>query len=116
MYSILLVWAIQISLQDSLISFNVFYYSGTLSFYCRQHPHALLGHPDSCAKYYDCSKPGMTLQAKTEECLYPDLFSTVTGKCENFTTVQCDSRKEPQEPCKQNHLSTLLFRLSVGMS
>lgn len=77
------------------------YIVGTLSFYCRQHPTALLGHPNSCGKFYNCSKSGNSLKAKEDECLYPDLFSTTTKKCENFTDVVCDARKEPQEPCKK---------------
>jgi hypothetical protein len=38
--------------------------------------------------------------AVTSECKYPDLFSRVSNKCERFQNVSCDTRKEPQAPCK----------------
>lgn len=34
------------------------------------------------------------------ECIYPDLFSAETLKCENFTTVTCGSRQEHKWLCK----------------
>ena len=35
-----------------------------------------------------------------EECKYPDLFSTITSRCESFIKVNCETRPEPQAPCK----------------
>ncbi|KAL4228860.1 hypothetical protein ACF0H5_011900 [Mactra antiquata] len=74
--------------------------AGTLGFYCRQHQKDLIGISDNCAKYYNCSKLGNTLAAKTDECIYPELFSMVTNQCGNFTTVKCETRMEPQAPCE----------------
>ena len=34
------------------------------------------------------------------ECPYPDLFSSITNRCERFTTVSCKDRPEHQAPCK----------------
>ena len=82
--------------KKSLIIFS-FCLSAVLNFYCRKHPTAKLPYPNSCAKFQDCSKGSAS---RLSECTYPDLFSTQTGKCENFTTVKCDKRPEPQAPCK----------------
>ncbi|XP_052252891.1 uncharacterized protein LOC127859481 isoform X4 [Dreissena polymorpha] len=78
---------------------------GSLQFYCRVHPTAKIPEPHNCAKYYDCTKKGRTLQDFTSECQYPDLFSMTTNQCENFSQVACTPRTEPQAPCEydQNH-------------
>ncbi|WAR05417.1 FCGBP-like protein [Mya arenaria] len=76
-------WARESALSASLTPSCI----STLGFYCRQHPTELLAEPSSCAKYYDCSKKGHTLNDFVAECTYPDLFSTTTGKCGNFTSA-----------------------------
>lgn len=35
-----------------------------------------------------------------KECEYPQLFSTESGTCENFTDVTCGTRHEEKEGCK----------------
>ncbi|KAJ8316010.1 hypothetical protein KUTeg_006024 [Tegillarca granosa] len=66
-----------------------------MNFLCRSQPNLKLQHPTNCAKFYDCSKSGVTLTDRTGECPYPDLFSLVTKKCENFTS-EYDGTKWPQ--------------------
>ena len=61
-------------------------------------PTAIVANEDNCAKYYNCSVPLKNNRA--QECPYPYLFSRITAKCETFTSVACDSRPEPQNPCK----------------
>ncbi|CAG2185606.1 unnamed protein product [Mytilus edulis] len=69
--------------------------AAVLRFFCRAHSADKVPDLHNCAKYQDCSK-----NPTASECTYPDLFSTVTGKCENFTTVKCEKRQEPQAPCE----------------
>ena len=68
--------------------------------YCKVHPAAMIPDPTNCAKFYNCSQNMATKTAVTSECKYPDLFSRVSNKCEKFQNVSCDTRKEPQAPCK----------------
>ena len=35
-----------------------------------------------------------------KECPYPDLFSSRTLECDEFTRVTCGKVPEPQAPCK----------------
>lgn len=35
-----------------------------------------------------------------KECEYPQLFSTESGTCENFTDVTCGTRHEEKKGCK----------------
>lgn len=73
--------------------------SADIPSYCLAHPGSILPHPTNCAQYYRCpvSKYSSTVQ---EECQYPDLFSTIAKACQNFTSVACETRPEPQAPCK----------------
>ena len=68
--------------------------------FCTANPKSILPDPDNCAHFYNCSEKMSPLVSYKHECQYPDLFSTKTRRCENFTTVQCDKRKEPMAPCK----------------
>ena len=68
--------------------------------YCKVHQAAMIPDPTNCAKFYNCSQNMATKTAVTSECKYPDLFSRVSNKCERFQNVSCDTRKEPQAPCK----------------
>lgn len=58
--------------------------------------------PDNCAQYIDCNvvSQGGSSADPVQECTYPDLFSTLSMTCQHFTTVTCDTRMEPQAPCK----------------
>lgn len=72
-----------------------------LNFLCSKNQSAAIPDPANCAKYYDCSKlfTSTTLQDMTTECKYPDLFSVKDGKCQDFKSVNCTTRKEPMAPC-----------------
>ena len=75
---------------------NFLFFTVDVPDYCKAHPSAMIPDPTNCAKFYNCSQK----MAVTSECKYPDLFSDVTKQCEQFQSVSCDTRKEPQEPCK----------------
>lgn len=68
--------------------------------YCIDNPTAIVKHPGNCGWYYNCSNRDSTIGKYIQECRYPELFSTITKKCEEFTDVNCISRHEPQAPCK----------------
>ena len=68
--------------------------------YCKANPGVIKVNPDNCAQYFNCSDPSSPYGQHLEECKYPSLFSDVTLRCEQFDTVTCDKRKEPQAPCK----------------
>lgn len=78
-----------------------FYLSlGDIDEICKQNPKAILRKIDNCAQYYNCSVSNSSYGGHLQECKYPDLFSTVSMECENFKTVTCDNRTEPQAPCE----------------
>ncbi|KAJ8316011.1 LOW QUALITY PROTEIN: hypothetical protein KUTeg_006025 [Tegillarca granosa] len=82
--------------------------------YCSANPAAIVADPDNCSHYFNCSDTpagvsvndgvSISLGNYSRECLYPSLFDSTKKKCENFTSVNCDKRMEPQAPCeyKQN--------------
>ncbi|XP_071083907.1 uncharacterized protein [Haliotis cracherodii] len=53
-------------------------------------------HPSECHKYYDCALASATPDvyfAKYEaECPYPQLFSSINFRCQDFKTVDCGQR------------------------
>ncbi|XP_062607658.1 uncharacterized protein LOC134269470 [Saccostrea cucullata] len=67
---------------------------------CKQNPKAIFRKNDNCAQYYNCSVDNSKYGKHLQECKYPDLFSTISMRCENFKTVKCDNRTEPQAPCE----------------
>ncbi|KAL3884668.1 hypothetical protein ACJMK2_024786 [Sinanodonta woodiana] len=73
---------------------------GTIPDYCKAHPTAVFESDTNCAKYYNCSDVKSRIGGNSVECKYPDLFSTKTNQCENFTLVKCENRTEPQAPCQ----------------
>lgn len=74
---------------------------------CKIHPTLILLNPYECQQYYNCSMlEDSVLTSKLcsprwylTECIYPDLFSAETLKCETFTTVTCGSRHEHKWLC-----------------
>ncbi|KAJ8316017.1 hypothetical protein KUTeg_006031 [Tegillarca granosa] len=73
---------------------------------CKNKKSQIFINPVNCAQYYDCSKVNTSLgKAFLSECKYPKLFSSTTKKCEDFTSVKCDRRPEPQAPCKYTSFS-----------
>lgn len=79
--------------------------------YCMVHKTAILPDLKTCAKYFNCSDYG----GAHVECRYPDLFSTKEKKCVNFTSVKCDSRPEPQAPCKNLTFEICEFVVILNM-
>jgi hypothetical protein len=67
--------------------------------FCRANPTSLKPHPSNCAQYYNCSDVNSRYGRYLEECTYPDLFSSVTMRCQKFQTVSCDAKHEPKAPC-----------------
>lgn len=71
--------------------------------YCQQNPTAVIPHPDSCALFYNCSKPlktGKYFGLHVDECPYPKLFSKDTKGCEPYRNVNCERRPEPKDVCQ----------------
>lgn len=89
---------------------------------CKNNPHQLLANPVDCAQYYDCSQKTSSMgQDYLKECKYPDLFSPVTKKCQDFQTVKCDKRPEPQAPCKYTFVIRVpciesIYKIKNGIS
>lgn len=85
--------------------------TAVLNFLCSKNQSSAIPDPANCAKFYDCSKllSSTTLQDMTTECKYPDLFSVKDGKCQDFKSVNCTTRKEPMAPCML-FFSTLSFK------
>ncbi|WAR05418.1 hypothetical protein MAR_020787 [Mya arenaria] len=67
--------------------------------YCQANPRDMLPMWSDCSKYYNCAAT-LRGQGVVQECTYPDLFSTFSLTCQDFTTVQCHNRLEPQAPCE----------------
>ncbi|KAK3095139.1 hypothetical protein FSP39_010723 [Pinctada imbricata] len=67
--------------------------------YCTANRGKVIPHPENCAQYFDCSKPVGRYGPYLFECKYPELFSTMTGKCGRYSEVKCGGRFEPQDPC-----------------
>ncbi|XP_062614312.1 uncharacterized protein LOC134276046 [Saccostrea cucullata] len=68
--------------------------------YCQSNPGSVVPHPANCAQYYNCSQRNTRLGGYLMECPYPQLFSTISHSCQDFTTTQCHSRFEPKSPCE----------------
>ena len=70
--------------------------------YCQANPMEILPMSDNCAHYINCTVylGGSSMADPVQECQYPDLFSTISMTCQDFTTVVCNTRPEPQAPCK----------------
>ncbi|KAJ8316009.1 hypothetical protein KUTeg_006023 [Tegillarca granosa] len=68
--------------------------------FCTMNPNKIIPKENSCSQYYNCSNKNSLLGNYINECQYPDLFSRSSLQCENFHSVSCDSRLEPQAPCE----------------
>ncbi|XP_062602676.1 chitin-binding domain protein cbd-1-like [Saccostrea cucullata] len=70
---------------------------------CQQDPSLIFPHPNECQLYYNCSmtynKVPANLEQHLMECPYPEVFSTRSLKCENFTRVCCDTRQVIKDKC-----------------
>ncbi|KAK3101438.1 hypothetical protein FSP39_003609 [Pinctada imbricata] len=70
---------------------------------CEKDATLVTSHPEECQLYYDCDRKYAAIPSFFEqylqECPYPQLFSEVTRKCENFTKVDCGTRKEHKSAC-----------------
>lgn len=93
------------------IIYIIFSSLGNIDEICKQNPKAILRKNDNCAQYYNCSVSNSSYGGHLQECKYPDLFSTVSMGCENFKTVTCDNRTEPQAPCEFWMLRRQVFKL-----
>lgn len=74
-----------------------------LSSHCTDRPFDLIPDPTNCARYFNCSNPGVSrgmVQPYLAECKYPKLFVSSSMGCQIFTTVSCQDRYEPRAPCE----------------
>ena len=77
---------------------------------------AIFAHPTQCQLYYNCSNDAPRMWRSffdryMEECPYPQLFSKVTNRCENYANVDCGGRQEHVDPCESIVLLLLLLFL-----
>ena len=81
---------------------NYSFFSDIVVRYCEQYPDATLLDEDHCAQYYDCSKANALPDGTPfkSECPYPQLFNADTLGCDDYSNVNCGTRKEPLSPCK----------------
>ncbi|XP_052086950.1 neurogenic locus notch homolog protein 2-like [Mytilus californianus] len=81
---------------------------------CKYDADTLIPHPNTCQLFYNCSqavsplptedrlythRPQILRPAYLHECPYPELFSTSTLTCHNYTEVNCRSRFETKNKC-----------------
>ncbi|KAL5013882.1 hypothetical protein ScPMuIL_008152 [Solemya velum] len=73
--------------------------------YCIQHPEDVLPHRN-CQQFYNCRVYQSDLYTMrlldthhSDECYYPQLFSTEDNTCKNYTDVYCGQRKELKYEC-----------------
>lgn len=69
--------------------------------YCKSNPSAVLPDPSNCGRYFNCGDPTSHYR---QECVYPQLFSDQSMHCDDFQSVLCGQRSEPQAPCKYMRL------------
>lgn len=92
----------------------------TIDELCKKQPHLVMRSPDDCHRYYNCSGEDSQLTTwfyqfgfwpakHKHECHYPFLYSEETMQCENYTKVNCGTRKEPTWACRY-------FRLQCKLS
>ncbi|XP_076465470.1 uncharacterized protein LOC143297167 [Babylonia areolata] len=72
---------------------------------CESRPDRLVTHPAQCHWFYNCTaaaldRPAGDPRELEEECRYPQLFDTATGRCREFINVRCLDRFEPVDPCE----------------
>lgn len=91
----------------------------TIDELCKKQPHLVMRSPDDCHRYYNCS--GEDLQLTTwfyqfgfwpakhkHECHYPFLYSEESMQCENYTKVNCGTRKEPTWACEYMSINCII--------
>ncbi|CAG2229568.1 unnamed protein product [Mytilus edulis] len=81
---------------------------------CKYDTDTLIPHPNTCQLFYNCSQavspiptaeriyshiPQILRPAYLHECPYPELFSTTSMSCQNYTDVKCGSRYETKNKC-----------------
>eukprot|EP00745_Piridium_sociabile_P004169 TRINITY_DN124677_c0_g1_i1.p1 TRINITY_DN124677_c0_g1~~TRINITY_DN124677_c0_g1_i1.p1 ORF type:complete len:272 (-),score=38.58 TRINITY_DN124677_c0_g1_i1:471-1286(-) len=71
---------------------------------CQNNKSAIFPHPDFCHLYFNCSDGSTSLPwyftPHLKECRYPQLFSTVTSRCQKFDDVTCGDRQELLTHCE----------------
>ncbi|VDI22577.1 Hypothetical predicted protein [Mytilus galloprovincialis] len=86
---------------------------------CKYDADTFIPHPNTCQLFYNCSQavsplptenrvyshnPQILRPAYLHECPYPELFSTTTLSCKNYTEVKCRSRYETKNKCELNNI------------
>ena len=83
---------------------------GQINVVCKANPTLVIADPSNCARHYRCSDMQGDI-VPFSECHYPDLYSQSNEICQDFRSVECGSRPEPQAPCKCLTLYKLYFIL-----
>lgn len=68
-------------------------------------------HPTKCAQYYDCSKTNSVQWwgENLRECPYPKVFNEFTKDCDSPSTVDCNTRQKPLDPCKYQYTKPFII-------
>ena len=71
-------------------------------------PGPLIPDDSHCEVFHTCNTTWTS-----GSCEYPDLFSTVTKRCEPFENVDCNNKTVPLSPCKSHSVPSIFKTLFV---
>ncbi|KAL8560969.1 hypothetical protein ACOMHN_061183 [Nucella lapillus] len=71
---------------------------------CQKAPGAVFAHPGHCQLYYNCSHSAVPslyslFSLYMQECPYPQQFSTLASRCQDYHHVRCGNRREHFDQC-----------------
>lgn len=73
---------------------------GGVDGFCRRNPESVVPSLTNCAQFYACGDRNSFTGTYLHECVYPRLYDVSSGTCQDFWSVDCGDRPEPQAPCK----------------
>ncbi|CAG2230967.1 unnamed protein product [Mytilus edulis] len=103
------------STEYSVTTYNDFDIETNVNQTCKFDENTLIPHPNICQLYYNCSQavsplpiyietifspniPQVLRPAYLHECPYPELFSTTTMSCQNYTDVRYETKNKSDYP------------------
>ncbi|XP_071140455.1 sushi, nidogen and EGF-like domain-containing protein 1 [Mytilus edulis] len=77
--------------------------SSAITDQCQTSSSAKFADSEECQRFYDCSivyaNVPLHFKQHLDECIYPQMFNDITNQCDNFTNVNCGSRKVLVDGC-----------------
>ncbi|CAC5409839.1 unnamed protein product [Mytilus coruscus] len=78
--------------------------SSAITDQCQTSSSSRIADAEECQRFYDCSLVytiyvPLHFKQHLDECIYPQMFNDITNKCDNFTNVNCGSRKVFVDGC-----------------